>query len=336
MVALPFFSMNKSAKLILGIIVIGGLLFVTFGGSASRTLWSFEWPRTDFDKSSVDFSEIISGGPPKDGIPPVDNPRFGSIADVSGEIGNDEPVVTVAIDGAAKAYPLAILMWHEIVNDELNGVPISVTFCPLCNSAIVFDRRVGDQVLDFGTTGKLRHSDLVMYDRQTESWWQQFIGEAIVGEMTGTQLTMVPVRVEAFERYVERHPEGQVQLRPGGFRRNYGGNPYAGYDSSARPFLYRGRFPDDIAPLAYVVAVGDQAWSLDLLQDQERIEVDDLVMTWEPGMNSALDQRAIVSGRDIGNVVVQRRVGGELVDEVHDLTFAFSFHAFHPDGTIHQ
>ena len=336
MVALPFFSTNRTAKVLLGIIIIGGLFFVTFGGSASRTLWTFEWPRTNFDKSSVDFSEIMSGGPPKDGIPPVDNPRFGSIADVAGVVEDTEPVVSVAIDGQAKAYPLAILMWHEIVNDELNGVPISVTFCPLCNSAIAFDRRVGDQVLDFGTTGKLRHSDLVMYDRQTESWWQQFIGEAIVGEMTGTQLTMLPVRVEAFSRFVERHPDGQVQLRPGGFRRNYGGNPYAGYDSSSRPFLYRGNFPDGIAPLAYVVAIGDEAWSLDLLQEQERIERGDLVITWEPGMNSALDQRAIVAGRDLGNVIVQRRVGDQLVDEVHDMTFAFSFHAFHPNGTIHQ
>ena len=336
MLAIPFFSTNRKAKLVLGAVIIGGLFFVTFGGSASRTLWGFEWPNTDFDKTSIDFSEILSGGPPKDGIKPVDNPRFGSIADVNGQVADTEPVVTVAINGKAKAYPLSILMWHEIVNDELNGVPISVTFCPLCNSAIVFDRRVGDQVLDFGTTGKLRFSDLVMYDRQTESWWQQFLGEAIVGEMTGTQLSMMPVRVEAFSRFVERYPDGQVQLRPTGFRRNYGGNPYAGYDSSARPFLYRGSFPQDIAPLAYVVAVGDEAWSLDLLESQKRIEVGDLVLTWKPGMNSALDKRSIVAGRDVGNVVVQRRVGGNLIDEVHDMTFAFSFHAFNPDGTIHQ
>ncbi len=336
MVALPFFSTHRTAKILLGIVIIGGLFFVTFGGSASRTLWTFEWPRTDFDKTSIDYSEIMSGGPPKDGIPSIDNPVFGSIAEVGDVVEASEPVVTVAIDGAAKAYPLAILMWHEIVNDELNGVPISVTFCPLCNSAIVFDRRVGDQVLDFGTTGKLRHSDLVMYDRQTESWWQQFLGEAIVGEMTGTQLTMLPVRVEAFSRFVERHPDGQVQLRPGGFRRNYGGNPYTGYDTSSRPFLFRGNFREGIAPLAYVVAVGEEAWSLDLLQQEQRIEAGDLVLSWEPGMNSALDQRAIVAGRDIGNVIVQRRVGEQLVDEVHDMTFAFSFHAFHPDGTIHQ
>ncbi len=336
MVALPFLSANRSAKLLLGVVIIGGIFFVTFGGSASRTLWSFEWPRTDFDKASIDFSEIMSGGPPKDGIPAVDNPRFGSIADVAGQVADTEPVVTVAIDGEAKAYPLSILMWHEIVNDELNGVPISVTFCPLCNSAIVFDRRVGDRVLDFGTTGKLRFSDLVMYDRQTESWWQQFIGEAIVGEMTGTQLDMLPVRVEAFSRFVERYPDGLVQLRPGGFHRNYGGNPYSGYDSSSRPFLYRGSFPAGIAPLAYVVAVGDEAWSLDLLQEEKRIEIGDLILTWEPGMNSALDQRAIAAGRDVGNVIVQRRVGDALVDEVHDMTFAFSFHAFHPNGTIHQ
>ncbi len=337
MVALPFISNNRGAKYILGAVIIGILFFVAFGGGGGSTLmWRFEWPNTDFDRTSIDFGEIMSGGPPKDGIPSIDDPRFGSVADVAGQVAASEPVITVVIDGEAKAYPLAILMFHEIVNDELNGVPISITFCPLCNSAIVFDRRVDDRILDFGTTGKLRNSDLVMYDRQTESWWQQFVGEAIVGEMTGTQLSMLPVRVEAFERFRARHPDGQVQLRPGGFRRNYGGNPYRGYDSSSRPFLYRGEFPEGIAALAYVVAVDDEAWSLDLLRDEGRIEAGDLVITWEPGMNSVLDQRAIAAGRDIGNVTVQRRVGDTLVDAVHDMTFAFAFNAFHPDGTIHQ
>ena len=336
MFILPLLATDTLSRFMAAIGTAALFLFVSTAGQANPAVWKFEWPRTDFDKTSIDYGEIRSGGPPKDGIPSIDDPKFGSIADVEDQVAASEPVITVEINGAAKAYPLSILIWHEIVNDELGGVPISITYCPLCNSAVVFDRRLGDRVLDFGTTGKLRFSDLVMYDRQTESWWQQFVGEAIVGEMTGELLTMLPVRVEAFERFVERFPDGQVQLVPANFRRAYGSNPYVGYDTSRQPFLYDGPDPDGIAPLAYVVAVEAEAWSLDLLQQERRIEKGALVLTWEPGVASALDRRRISEGRDLGNVVVQRRgAGGQLEDAVHDLTFAFSFHAFNPDGTIH-
>ena len=140
-------------------------------------------------------------------------------------------------------------------------------------------------------------------------------------------------RTESFDRFKERFPDGEVLLSPRG---GPGFNPYAGYDSSSQPFLFRGDFPEGIAPLAYVVAVDDQAWSLDLLQKEKRIETDDLVITWEPGQNAAMDARNISQGRDIGNVVVQRRENGSLVDAVHDVTFAFAFNAFFPDGTIHK
>ena len=139
--------------------------------------WSWEWPKTDFKKTAVDFKEIISGGPPKDGIPSIDNPRFMPASKVnSQDLAPTEPVIGLTINGKSRAYPLRILTWHEIVNDELAGTPVTVTYCPLCNSTIVFDRRIDGKVLDFGTTGKLRNSDMVMYDRQTESWWQQLYG----------------------------------------------------------------------------------------------------------------------------------------------------------------
>ncbi len=308
-------------------------LHVAAPAEANPASWRFEWPNTDFTKSSVPFEEIFSGGPPKDGIPAIDDPEFGPIADVRG-MAESEPVISLAINGDARAYPLTILMWHEIVNDVVGGVPVTVTYCPLCNSAIAFDRRVGGRVLDFGTTGKLRFSDMVMYDRQTESWWQQFLGEAIVGELLGTRLEMIPVRVESFARFKERYPDGVVQKTPGGFFRAYGRNPYAGYDRSRWPFLYRGEGPEGLAPLAYVLAIGAKAWSLDFLREKGRFEDGDLVIPWAPGQNSALDARIVAEGRDIGNIVVQRRTEGGLVDVVHDLTFAFAFHAFHPDAEI--
>ena len=148
---------------------------------ATPAQWRIEgWNKTDFNKTSIDFTEILSGGPPKDGIPSIDNPKFVELDKMS-DLAGTEPVIGLEINGDARAYPLRILIWHEIVNDVIGGTPIAVTYCPLCNSAVVFDRRFEGKVLDFGTTGKLRNSDLVMYDRQTESWWQQFIGTAIVG-----------------------------------------------------------------------------------------------------------------------------------------------------------
>ena len=309
------------------------------GGEVRASRAPSAWARaftTDFTKTTIDFREIRSGGPPKDGIPAIDSPTFTGQAAADNFLDDAEPVVTLVIDGAAKAYPLSILMWHEIVNDELAGIPVTVTFCPLCNSAVAFDRRVAGRVLDFGTTGKLRFSDLVMYDRQTETWWQQFLGEGIVGEFTGTQLDMLPVRVESYASYKQRFPAGLVQQPPRGSGRRYGANPYSGYDTSRRPFLYDGPSPDGIAPLAYVVAVDGEAWSLDLLQAEGTLEAGDLVLSWTPGMASALDNRTISRGRDLGNVVVQRYTANGLQDTVHDLTFAFSFNAFNPDGVIHQ
>jgi len=299
--------------------------------------WTHEWKQTDFSRTSIKFDEIMSGGLPKDGIPAIDQPTY-QVPEKINNIGNQEPVITVSLNGETRAYPVRILIWHEIANDALGGVPIAVTFCPLCNSALVFDRRVKDQVLDFGTTGKLRNSDLVMYDRQTESWWQQFTGEAIVGKMTGAQLTALPARVESFERFRARTAgqEGATVLVPNYLSmRNYGYNPYSHYDRSTKPFLYGGKLPENIAPLARVVVVGKEAWSLKLVRRLKQIKRGDLIITWEAGQNSALDTTKISAGRDIGNVIVQRDGPNGPTDAVHDISFAFAFHAFYPKALIH-
>ena len=323
---------GRLAKAVLALALAGAL---STAAAANPAIWKSEWPKTDFSKKSVEFGEIFSGGPPKDGIPAIDNPRFVPIAEVT-DIAPTEPVIRFGVDDDIRAYPLRILIWHEIVNDTVGGMPVSVTYCPLCNSSIVFDRRLGKDVLDFGTTGKLRNSDLVMYDRQTESWWQQFTGTGIVGKMTGKTLKMVPSRVESFARFRESAPSGKVLVPSGGSFRPYGANPYRGYDTASRPFLYRGEMPKGIKPLAYVVAVGKEAWSLDLIREKKKVEAGDLVITWVPGQNSALDSETIAKGRDIGNVTVQRNTPKGLQDAVHDLTFAFVFHAFVPGGVIHK
>jgi hypothetical protein len=302
---------------------------------ANPERWARAWPQTDFTRTAVPFDEILSGGPPKDGIPAIDAPRFLPVGAAS-DLAASEPVIGLQINGEAKAYPLRILTWHEIVNDTLGGTPIAVTYCPLCNAAIVFDRRVDGEATTFGTTGLLRNSDLIMYDRASESWWQQFLGEGIVGIHTGKRLKLIPARLESWANFTTRFPEGQVLVPGDPGLRPYGANPYVGYDSAARPFLYDGSLPQDIAPMQRVVAIGEEAWSLALLQREGRIESGDLVLTWTPGQASALDSRAIAEGRDVGNVVVQRRGTEGLIDVPYDVTFAFVFHAFRPDGQIRQ
>lgn len=304
------------------------------GAAADPSAWRSEWPRTDFTKSTVDLGEIISGGPPKDGIPAIDSPVFEPVASVM-DLDAREPVIGLIVNGDARAYPIRILIWHEIVNDVVGGVPVAVTYCPLCNSAAVFDRRVGGRTLSFGTTGKLRHSDLVMYDRESESWWQQFVGRGIVGAYAGVRLAMLPARLESFERFRARAPTGRALVAADPARRRYGTNPYVGYDQAQWPFLYQGRFSSQVAPLARVVVVGRHAWPLDVLRSRSRIERDDVVLTWEPGQSSALDADTIAAGWDVGNVVVQKKTPAGPVDVVYDVAFAFAFEAFHPDGVLH-
>ncbi len=297
--------------------------------------WDHEWPDTDFSKHTVPYEDIMSGGPPKDGIPSIDAPQFKPVRGHD-ELSDNEPVIGLIIDGEAKAYPLRILTWHEIVNDEIAGIPVTVTFCPLCNSAIVFDRRLNGRVLDFGTTGKLRHSDLVMYDRQSQSWWQQFLGEAIIGKLSGQSLKKIPARLESWANFRDRAPHGQVLVPTNRTLRNYGRNPYVGYDTASFPFLYRGGLPDDIDPMVRVVAVGNHAWPLPLVRERGIIQRGHLFISWSTGQNSALDTGLISEGRDIGNIIVQHHRSGEVRDVVYDVTFAFAFHALRPTGTIHN
>ena len=302
------------------------LMSIATVAAASPEFWSREWPNTDFETTSVEsWVEIMSGGPPKDGIPALDEAQFLRVADKS-TLGEREAVITVELEGSIpRAYPIRYLTWHEIVNDEIDGVPVAVTFCPLCNSGITFDRRVAGRVLSFGVSGKLRNSDMVMYDRETESWWQQAIGEGIVGEMTGVQLTALPTWMESWSEFKERNPDGLVMSTPP-WPRQYGRNPY----TSRRPFLYNGEMPPhDIHPLARVVRVGDRAWPVERLRDESEVTEAGVTISWTSGQASALDQYGIGDGRDVGTIRVKDAAGR---DVPHDVLFAFAYHAFWPDG----
>ncbi len=325
---------------VLAALIVGGLgLMAPIQNAQAQDApasWKREFPLNGFEKTLVDFGDILSGGPPRDGIPAIDSPKFASVGEQRSVLAASEPVVSITINGEAKAYPLRVLTWHEIANDTVGGVPVAVTYCPLCNTAIVFERRVGGQETSFGVSGKLRNSDMVMYDRLTETWWQQFSGEAIVGTRAGEQLRILPSRFESFERFAKRAPDGQVLVPSNPGLRPYGANPYVGYDSARRPFLFKGPLPTGIAPMTRVVRVDGTAWALPLLQSNGRIETADLVLTWEPGQNSALDSRVIAEGHDVGNVLVQRKTENGLVDTAYEVTFAFVFHAFEPEGSLIQ
>lgn len=299
---------------------------------ATPDVWTREGWKTDFSKSSIAFDEILSGGPPRDGIPSIDDPKFTRASDIT-DIDGREPVIQFPLNGNPRAYPLRVLTWHEIVNDSVDGTPVAVTYCPLCNAAIVFDRRVDGRVLEFGTTGKLRKSDLVMYDRQTESWWQQFTGEAIVGKLTGAALKLLPSRIVSFGTFRSAHPHGKVLVPGNPGLRDYGRNPYRSYDTAAAPFLYRGDLPETVPAMARVVVVRTNHAPLIVTMDRVRnggFERNGYRIDYESGVASALDQATIAKGRDVGTV----RVTKDGKDVVHDVTFAFVAHAFHPDVPI--
>ncbi len=293
------------------------------GAPAEPPFSTSEWS-TDFTLRTVDWEEIVSGGPPKDGIPAIDAPAFESVEAASAWLSERDPVIVFAEGEDVRAYPLAILIWHEIVNDSVGGKPVAVTFCPLCNASIVFDRTFGGEVLDFGTTGKLRNSDLIMYDRQGETWWQQFTGQGIVGRHAGEQLAFLPSQVISFGDFAAEFPAGEVLARPP-LSRNYGANPYTSYDSSTQPFLFSGEVDDRLAATERVagVVLPGTVKAYPFTQAAEAGAINDkvggtpLVVFHKAGTASALDTAAIAEGRDVGSVAVfERRVGSRT------LTFA--------------
>ena len=289
--------------------------------------------KTDFSKHSVSYSEILSGGPPKDGIPALKDPEFVSVSEADEWLKPLEPIILVEVGKDAKAYPIQILIWHEIANDTVGGEPLVVTFCPLCNTAIAFKRTVNEQVLDFGTTGRLRFSNLIMYDRQTETWWQQATGEAIAGELTGTQLEFYPATIISWEDFKKSYPQGKVLSRETGHLRDYGHNPYIGYDDvNNSPFLYRGpATPDQMPPVARVLTIdlnGDAvAYPYETLEKigavNDTVGGEAVVVLWQAGTVSALDSSSTASGRDVGTAAAFSRI-------VNGQTLTFMF----DDGII--
>ena len=293
--------------------------------------------RTDTTRRSIDLRELTSGGPGKDGIPAIHRPRFLKIETAQRWLGPKEPVISLKIGDESRAYPLQVLMWHEIVNDTLGGVPVAVTFCPLCYTADVFDRRVDEKVLTFGVSGFLRASNMIMYDRQTESLWQQALGEAVVGELTGSTLKRLPAQIISFQQFRQAHPDGIVLSRQTGYRRPYGRNPYAGYDRAGQsPVALSREDRKGLLPRELLVTLSidgtDKAYrhrdtkALGAVND--KVGGVPLVVLHGRGAVSAMDQARIAASREIGSTgVFDRRLDDRA------LTFRYEDGRFHDDQT---
>jgi hypothetical protein len=318
---------------------IGVATTATFTDSAEYSRFETQWPKTDFSRSSVSIGEILSGGPPKDGIPAIDHPYFVNQKEADAWLDLREPVIVLEVNHQVRAYPLQILIYHEIVNDTVGRLPVAVTFCPLCNAAIVFDRRIPDKnsstkerILDFGTTGKLRKSDMVMYDRQTESWWQQFVGEAIIGELTGTVLKQLPAAIVSYQDFKTTFPAAMVLSRDTGHSRPYGRNPYRGYDSiTDRPFLFNDPVDKRLPAMERVLGISissspesitHKIYPLSILENipvlNDEVNTQPIVIFSKQGMLSVLDNTQIKDSHTIPAAkAYDRRISGRTLHFVN-------------------
>ncbi len=291
----------------------------------------------------VDRSLIVSGGRPPDGIRSIDEPRWLPPGDVDW-LAPDESVLAVELDGVVHLYPIQIMLWHEIVNDVVGDTPVTVTYCPLCNSAVAVDRRLGDEVLDFGTSGALYHSALVMYDRQTESLWTHFDGRSVVGDHRGAELEIVAVQTVSWSEATQRWPDALVLDRPTGDlgRRPYGTSPYPSYEGLDEPLpgFYQGDPDPRLPPRARVVGliIDDRTVAVERNAVVEAGTLDVAVgsttirLEHQAGVRSPLDGRAVADGIDIGSISATGSDGAPV--PVLD-TFWFAWAAYFPDTDVH-
>lgn len=207
----------------------------------------------DLKNSSIPISEIKDGGPPKDGIPSIDNPAFLNARKAT--LKDDERILGITENGVAKAYPIKILNYHEIVNDEFDGKPVVVTYCPLCGSGVAFDAEVKGKILKFGVSGLLYNSDVLLYDRQTGSLWSQLEYKAISGPMAGKELEVLPTANTTWKSWKQKHPETVVLSEETGFKRDYSQNPYPGYGESSTLFFAVSAENDEFHPKEMVTGI---------------------------------------------------------------------------------
>jgi len=280
----------------------------------------------DMTRHSIPLDKIHSGGPPKDGIPALLRPRFVSAKKAASSfMKKNDRVLGLALNGEAKAYPIKILNWHEIVNDKVGGHAMVITFCPLCGTGMVFDATLHGKPHTFGVSGLLYQSDLLLYDHQTESLWSQIKSEAVAGKLTGTRLKLVPAVQTTWGQWVKLHPETKALSINTGYRRNYGRNPYEGYDKSFSLMFEVNRRSANYHPKERVLGITlgsvAKAYSFSELAKQkspfsDKINGTPVQVLFDKASQTARIQDA--RGRDLPSVI----------------GFWFAWYTFHPDTQI--
>lgn len=276
-------------------------------------------------KYIVDPDKIISGGPPKDGIPSIDKPKFVSVEEADKWIQDDELVLAIIYKGVKRVYPLQIMVWHEIVNDNIAQDPLLITYCPLCGSGIAYERKINGEEVEFGTSGKLYNSNLVMYDRKTDSYWTQIDGLAVVGELTGTKLIPVSIDTVAWRDWKKANPDSQVLSQDTGFERAYGKDPYGSYYETSFLFFPVENRDDRVHPKTVVFGIKVngvfKAYKEDDLKELKVIE------------DTVNEVKIKVERSDSGVVKITNTVTEEEIVKERD--FWFAWYAFHPDTQLY-
>ncbi len=324
---------SKQAPLLIGIVLLVSLVVISGCGRSSEKVGGAEEAGLKESikltkrgvKYIVDPEKIVSGGPPKDGIPSLDNPKFVSVKEADGWIRNNELVLALEYKGVTRAYPLQILVWHEIVNDNVSGTPLAITYCPLCGSGIAYKRVIDGKEVEFGTSGKLYNSNLVMYDRKTSSYWTQIGGLAIVGELAGTQLEAVSIDTVVWRDWKVAHPESEVLSQDTGFSRDYGRDPYGSYyEDSFVPFPLENE-DDRIHPKTVVFGIEVNGEFSAYVEDdlKKKPVIKDTVGGVDIEVRRKRDGTVKITEAESGQEIVKER------------DFWFAWYAFHPKTKLY-
>jgi hypothetical protein len=313
------------------LMIAGVLTLAAFIGCSQQNSGGTQDENSDIKTDSrgvkylVDPDKILSGGPPKDGIPSLDNPKFVPLSEADSWIEDNELVLAILHKGVKRVYPFQILVWHEIVNDTIAGDPILVTYCPLCGSGIAYQRRIDGQAVEFGTTGKLYNSNLVMYDRRTDTWWSQIDGKAIVGELTGRELTAVSIDTVTWGQWKNLHPDSEVLSRDTGFSRPYGRDPYGSYYVDSRLMFPVENSDQRVHPKTVIFGI-EVNGVYKAYKEEDLLEhgtIEDTVAGTK--IRITRDEAGIVTVTDLSS---QREI-------VKERDFWFAWYAFHPDTLLY-
>ena len=314
----------------------GGVLFLLFilvgvafsaGGTEKTVVACTEIKTTDDGtRYLIDPNKIRSGGPPKDGIPSIDNPKFVSVREADEWIEDNELVLAIVYRGVKRVYPLQIMVWHEILNDWIGGDPILITYCPLCGSGIAYERKIDGKEVEFGTSGKLYNSNLVMYDRKTNTYWTQIDGLAVVGELTGMTLKPVSLDTVVWREWKIAHPDSEVLSKDTGFSRSYGRDPYGNYYEDSFLMFPVENEDDRIHPKTVV-------FGIEVNGKYRAYKEDDLMEN--PFIEDSVDGISIRVTRSMDGIVrIENLESGEKIVKERD--FWFAWYAFHPDTTLYE